>query len=148
MAFKYSTGFKNAVCTANSVKDIFDGGFIKVYSGTVPADANASIGSATLLCTYSNNGTGTGLDLAASAADGSITKDTTQTWKGSAVATGTASFFRYSQTGDAGGADTSTYMRIQGTVGNSLADLNVANTTLTSGQEYVIDAFSLSFLEE
>lgn len=148
MAFKYSTGFKKAICDTGSVKATFAGGVIKVYSAptALPADADAALPSdSVLLCTYSDDDTGDGLDLAAAAVGGTISKLSTQVWKGTAVATGTPAFFRYVQSGDTGTLST-TAKRIQGTVGTSGADMNLSNATMTSGSEYVLDFFSLTFL--
>lgn len=145
MAFNYSTGFKNYVCKTGSIKAAFDGAKIQVYSGTVPASADASIGSATLLNTYAVATTGMELDDT-TVEDGVISKVESQTWSGTAVATGVASFFRAVQTGDANGSST-TLRRIQGTVGLAGADLNVSNTTFTSGVSYTIDYFALAFAD-
>lgn len=147
MALIFSTGFKNEVLDTGSVKTTFDDGYIDVYAGTVPADADAALGGATLLVTYSDNGAaegaGNGLDLDTAAAGGAIGKAPAQVWKGNAAATGTASFFRYRQTGD-GGLLSTTDVRIQGTVGGGGADLFVTSTSFSSGVDYTLDAFSLS----
>lgn len=147
MAFQYSTGFKNELLDTGSLKSIFDDGFIAVYAGTVPANADAALGGATLLNIYSDNaqtpGVGTGLDLEATAVGGVISKASAQVWKGTASATNTATFFRFYQLGDTGALST-TEPRIQGTVGGGGADLFVTSTTYTSAVEYTLDAFSLS----
>ena len=147
MALNYSTGFKNAVLDTGSVKGTFDDGFITIYSGTIPADADASIGAAVALVTYSDAGAapagGTGLDLEATAVAGAIAKAAAQVWSGTAGNTGTAAFFRYEQLADTGAAST-TEIRIQGTVGGGGADLFVTSTTFTSAISYTLDMFSLS----
>ena len=147
MAFNYSTGFKDDLLDTGSLKSIFDDGFIAIYDGTVPADADQSLGGATLLCIYSDAGQapagGTGLDLEAAAVGGAIDKLSSQVWKGTAGATGSASFFRFYQLGDSGLLDT-TEPRIQGTVGGGGSDLFVTSTTFTDTVEYTLDAFSLS----
>jgi hypothetical protein len=148
MSFQYSTGFKNASLDTASLKGTFDGGFIKVYSAPTgaPATADAALPSdAVLLVTYSDDGGAGGLSLAAAAASGAISKLSTQTWKGTAAATGIGAFFRYVRTGDTGALST-TDKRIQGTVGVSGADLNVSSTTFTATNEYMLDFFSLTFL--
>lgn len=147
MALNFSTGFKNAILDTGSLKATFDDGFITIYAGTIPADADAAIGAATALVTYSDNGAvpalGTGLDLEASAVAGAISKAAAQIWKGTAGSTGTAAFFRYEQLADTGAAST-TEIRIQGTVGGGGADLFVTSTTFTSAVEYTLDMFSIS----
>lgn len=148
MAFKYSTGFKNAVLDTGSVKGTFDGGLIKLYSAptSVPTSADDALpGDSVLLNTYTVNDDGaTGLTLDTAAADGVIEKTASESWQGTAVANGTAAFFRYEQSGDAGAAST-TAQRIQGTVGSGGADMFLASTTITSGQLYNLDYFSLTF---
>jgi hypothetical protein len=150
MAFKYSTGFKKAICDTGSVKATFDGGFIKVYSAPTapPVDADAALpADSVLLVTYSVDGVGTGLTLAAAAVGGTIEKNASETWKGTGAAAtpSTPAFFRYMQTGDTGALST-TAKRIQGLIGTSGADMNLSSMTITSGSEYTLDYFSLTFL--
>jgi UDP-N-acetylglucosamine enolpyruvyl transferase len=143
MAIKTSTGLRNALLDTGSLKSTFNLGFLKIYAGTVPADADASLGSATLLCTVSVNSTGTGITFAASASGGTIVKNSGEVWSGVNVATGTASFYRLVTAGDTGGAST-TEARIQGTVATSGADLNLTSTSLTASATQTIDYYSLS----
>jgi hypothetical protein len=147
MALEFSTGFKDGLLDTDSLKALFDDGYIKIYAGTMPASADAALGGATELVVYSDNGAaegaGNGLDLEAAAVDGAIYKATAQTWKGTAGATDTATFFRYEQLSDGGGLST-TELRIQGTVGGAGADLFVASTTFTNAVEYTLDLFSIS----
>jgi hypothetical protein len=144
MALKFSTGFRDGLLDTNDLKTLFDGGFIKVYSGTVPANADAATTGATELVMYTVDDDGTtGLDLDTAAASGAIAKAPAQTWSGTAGASGTATFWRYEQTGDTGNAST-TELRIQGTIGGAGADLFVSSTTFSSATLYTIDFFSLS----
>lgn len=147
MALQFSTGFKDAVLDTGSFKATFDDGYIRIYDGTPPADADAALAGNTVLVTYSDNGAaigaGNGLDLEAAAVAGAISKAAAQTWKGTAAATGTATFFRYIQSADTGASSTSE-IRIQGTVGGAGADLFVSSTTFTSTVEYTLDLFSIS----
>ena len=137
-----STGLRNHLLGAGSLKDGLDGGVIRIYSGAVPADADASIGAATLLCTVSLNDTGSGITLDATPSGGVIQKDAGETWSGTPVATGVASFFRFSGTADAGALST-TEVRAQGTVGTVLTDMIVASTTFTASVLRQIDAFAI-----
>lgn len=147
MAFLYSTGFKKHVCDTGSVVDAFDGGTIKLYSATAaPADADAALpADATLLLTYSVDGTGTGLSLDTTAVGGDIAKPASDVWKGTATTSGTAKFFRFVKSGDTGTAST-TALRIQGTVGVGTADFVMASAAITAAQTYTLDYFVLSFL--
>jgi len=142
MALQFSTQFRNDLLDTNSLASLF-GGTIKVYAGAVPADADAALGGATLLCEYSLNDTGADVSMAAAAVGGALGKDGAETWSGTAAATGTATFFRYEETGDTGGAVTNE-RRIQGTVGGAGADLFVTSTSFTSGTLYTMDYFSIS----
>ncbi len=146
MAFKYSTGFKNNVLDTGSVKSTFDGSYIKLYSGTPPASADDAIsGDSTLLNTYTVGDDGsTGLTLESAASDGQINKNSGEAWEGTAAASGTATYFRVEPQSDDQSQSTS-FQRIQGTVGGGGADLFLANTSIVSGNTYVLDFFSLTF---
>ncbi|OPZ46511.1 MAG: hypothetical protein BWY95_01726 [Bacteroidetes bacterium ADurb.BinA104] len=140
------------VLTGGSLKDIFKDGVLKIYSGTRPSNADATIGGATLLVTISNAGAtfvaGTvagGIEFGASSS-GAISKSSSETWQGTAVQTGTAGFFRfYANATDAGGADTDyIYPRIDGTIATSGADLNMTSTSIRSGASITVDTFTLT----
>ena len=146
MALQYSTGFKDAVLDTGSFKGTFDDGYIRIYDGTMPADADAALAGNTVLVTYSDNDAGfgvAGLDLEAAAVNGAISKATAQTWKGTAAATSAGTFFRYIQAADTGGAS-ATEIRIQGTVGGAGADLFLSTADFVSTNEYTLDLFSIS----
>lgn len=144
MAFKYSTGFKNAVLDTGSVKATFSGMVIRVYSGAVPATADAA-SAGTLLVTFSDSGGAGGLDLAAAASGGVLEKLGTQTWQGDAAADGTPTYFRAETSSDSQ-AESTTLKRIQGTVGVTGADLNMSSPSVTNGDTYHLDYFVLEFL--
>jgi hypothetical protein len=151
MAIKYSTGLKNkllgSASGSGSLKTLMDDGYINVYSGAVPADADADEGAAVLLVQYSDNGAaagaGNGLDLETEAVGGAISKETTQVWKGTSVAGGVATFWRFVTLTD-GGASSTTDKRMQGTVGGAGADLFVASTTFVTATDYTLDYFSVA----
>ena len=91
-----------------------------------------------------------GLRMDYNVAAGVFTKDTTQTWSGTAVGAGTqtAGWFRYrSSLADAGALDSATppvYMRMDGTVGTSGADMNMTNTAVANGAPQVLSSFSFA----
>lgn len=148
MAFKFSTGFRNGALVTGSVSTLLTGGFIDIYSGAVPADADASVGSAVLLTTISDNAGVGGLSFEPTASGGVLSKLGSQTWKGLINADGTASFFRYRLTGDTGALST-TAVRVQGTVGLAGYDMNLNPVVLAvapAPQYQIIDYFSLNFL--
>jgi hypothetical protein len=140
---KFSTGLRNAMLDTGSLKATMDGCFLKIYAGTAPADADAALGSPTLLCTLSDNGGVGGLTFASAAADGAISKDVAQIWKGTNVATGTAAFFRVVGAADDGSSST-TAPRMQGTIGNVSTDMLLADTTLTDTEEFILEYFYVS----
>lgn len=140
-----STGLRNHLLATGSLKGALDGGFIRVYAGAVPSSADDSVAGNTLLCTITESDDGlTGLTLDSTPTGGIVQKATGETWSGTPVATGVATFWRYSGTADAGGLST-TEKRAQGTIGVVLADMIVANTTFTNGVLRQIDnaAFGL-----
>lgn len=132
-----STGLRNHLLATGSLKAGLDGGVIRIYSGSAPADADAAV-TGTLLCTISEDDTGTGITLDSTPSGGVLQKNSGETWSGTPVATGTAGYWRFSGTADAGGSST-TEKRAQGTVGTALADMIVASTTFTSGVLRQID---------
>jgi hypothetical protein len=143
MALKLSTGLRNKLLDTGSLKSTFAAGFIKIYAGTVPADADSSIGSATLLCTISVSSSGTGINFATSASGGSISKASGETWSGVNAATGTATFYRHVAVGDDGTSST-TQARMQGLVGTAGAELNLTSVSLNSGATQAIDYYTVA----
>src|SRR5216684_293743 len=73
---------------ADATARLLDAGKIKLYSGTVPANANASLGAAVLLATLTFSATSAPASSGGVMTANAITSDT------NAAATGTASFFR------------------------------------------------------
>ena len=142
MALQLSTGLRNQLLDTGSFRSIFNLGFVKIYSGTVPASADAAI-IGTLLDTISNNATGTGITFASAAAGGVITKTVAETWSGTSVAAGTATHFRVVGASDTGVLST-TQPRLQGLVATAGAELILPSTALLSATLYTIDNFSFS----
>lgn len=142
MTLKVSTGLRNKLMDTNPLKTIFAAGFIKIYGGTVPADADAAV-TGTLLCTISNNSTGTGINFDTSASGGVLSKAPAETWSGTNAATGTATYYRHIAVGDDGTLSTS-QARIQGLVSTVGADMNLSSVSLTSGASQAIDYYSVT----
>jgi hypothetical protein len=143
MTVKASTGLRNYMLDTGSAKAGLNLGFIKIYAGVEPATADASLGSATLLCTLSNNSTGTGLTLEAAAAAGIILKNAAETWSGNNVAGGVAAFYRHVAPGDTGASST-TERRVQGSIATAGADMNMSNTTLVNGAPQTLDYYAVA----
>jgi hypothetical protein len=143
MALKASTALRNNMLVTGSLKSQLDGGFIKIYSGTIPTEADSSLGSAVLLCTISKDGLGvTGLSLASTAALGTLSK-ANELWQGINAVTGTASFWRFVKTGDTGGSST-TEVRLQGNAATSGSELVMTSVSLAGGATQNIDYFSVA----
>lgn len=139
---KLSTGLNDYLLATGSLRAGLSGCLIRMYSGTVPADADAAIGSATLLHTYSVGGNGTGGTFDATPTGGKIVKTPAESWTGTSVATGTTTFARLILTTD-DGTDSTTQRRIQLTVGTTGADLLLSNLTFTSGATRPLNSFSI-----
>ena len=111
---------------------------INIYSGSVPADADASIGASTLLAQLTCNATAftsfTDVAPGARATFAAITSDS------SADATGTATYFRL-LTQSAGTTIA------QGTVGTATSDLILNTTSITSGSTVSITSATITLPE-
>lgn len=116
-----TTAARNAA--ADAVVDLVDvggAGSLRIYSGTAPADANASLSGNTLLAQLAMSATAFGSASSGVATAATITQDS------SADATGTATFFRVL-------AGNGTTVVFQGEVGTSGANLNLNTTSIVSG---------------
>lgn len=144
MAQKMSTALCNQLLLNNPFKTIFNLGFLKFYSGTAPATADAAL-TGTLICTVSNNSTGTGLTFDTTATGGVIAKNPAETWSGVNAASGTITHWRLVAAGDTGALST-TEARVQGTVGTGGTDIVVGNAALTSGATFTMNYFTEAFV--
>lgn len=144
MSEKMSTGLCNKLLDTGSLKSIFNLGFLKIYAGSAPATADAAT-TGTLLCTVSNNSTGTGLTFDASAASGTLPKNSGETWSGTNGATGTATHYRLVAVGDTGALST-TEARIQGTIGTGGTDMVVGSVALVNGATFTVNYFTQSLV--
>lgn len=87
-----------------------------------------------------------GLKMDYNAAAGMFTKDATQTWSGTAAATGTAGWFRYKgSVVDAGALDSSAvFKRMDGSIATSGGDMNMSSTSITSGALQTLSQFEFT----
>lgn len=147
---KASTTLRNNMLKDKGFKEIMEttGLFMFIYSGAVPATADAAAATANLLCTLSAaDVTDDALTFEADPVDGVLSKESTEVWSGTVSATGTATYFRLVG-GYAAESTALTAMNaatasnvIQGTVGVSGADLNLVSTSLVSSSLQTIDYF-------
>lgn len=126
--------------------------------GTLPNGWVVATGVTTITKTDANMGSGgaatagvnpaNGLLMDYNAAAGVFTKNATQTWSGVAVGAGTqtAGWFRYkSSIADAGALDSSAvYLRMDGNIATSGANLNMSSTSVTNGAVQTISTFSFT----
>jgi hypothetical protein len=135
-------------CKGGSVRDVFQDGVIRFFSGTAPATADAAI-TGTLLVQFTlssgafvagafDNGLSFGDPSA-----GVIAKTSGEVWSGVAVASGSATHYRLvANATDANGLSTS-LPRVQGTIAQSGGDINMpSGTTITISETTTIDSFS------
>lgn len=89
-----------------------------------------------------------GLTMDYNAAAGMFTKDATQTWSGTTVGAGTqtAGWFRYKgSVVDAGALDSSAvFMRFDGNIATSGADMNSSSTSMTNGALQTLSTFEFT----
>lgn len=124
---------------AQALADAFSGGFIRIFSGTRPANPYMAE-TGTLLGVVSVNAVANaGLHYVANG--GAVSKAAEQ-WAFKALATGTVSWFRLVTAGDTGAEDPEA-LRIDGDIGTpSLpADMTWKSTAVTNGVPYTIDSF-------
>lgn len=140
----YSEGIRNYAMVTGSFRDALTGGELRLYSGQVPVGPNDALGSATLLLTYKADGAGVSFEKVASG--GTLVKSLNETWTGTVVADGRPTFFRFVQPTDTGGVST-TAIRVQGSVGQAGADMNITNLSLVTGSLQALDYFYLTMPE-
>lgn len=128
---------------AKTFKDIFRNCTIHVYSGTVPADADADEGSGTKLLEISVGsvaivaGTATnGLDFDAIVAG--VLSKSADVWSDAGLANGTAAWWRLYDNGIITGAS-STAKRCDGLIGTSGVALILSTTSIVLGATVTVD---------
>ena len=142
MSLKLSTGLRNKLMDTGSLKATMALGFLDIYSGAAPADADAAA-TGVKLCRISGASGATGLSFDTSAAAGIISKPSGVVWSGTNLATGSASYYRHVAVGDDALLSTS-QARIQGNVATVGADLNLSSTSLTALASQAIDYYSVT----
>lgn len=144
---KLSTKLREDIAVGGSLKALLDGGLVKIYSGAVPASADAALGAAVLLNTLSAGGGGTPVTFNAAAPGGVLSKTTAENWTGNNVAGGTPTFFRYALAADVGDASV-TARRLQGTAGALGSDMFIGTLPMVQGAPQSFQLFQLAVPEQ
>lgn len=125
---KYSTTMVNA--EANAVGDALNSGFIRIYDGAQPTDADTAIGAQVLLAELTFGADAFPVAVAGLLTANAITSDS------SANATGTASWARIL-------ASNGTTVWFDGTVGTSAANVIINSVAISVGA--TVSCSSLTF---
>lgn len=117
-------------------------GTLKIYSGTQPTDANTAVSTQTLLATLTFSATAFAASVASGSPGSKVVTATanTITDASSAAATGTASWFRCLQ------SDGTTIV-MDGSVGTSGCDLNLATTSIVAGADVAVTSLTITQVE-
>jgi len=126
----------------NGETALFNTGYLRIYSGSQPTDANTAVGAQTLLSTLRFGSTAFGASVASGTAPNRVVVATANaiTSDTNAAATGTASWFRVLK------SDGSTVV-MDGSVGTSGCDLNLASTSIVAGETVQVNSFTLTTAE-
>ena len=116
---------------ADALSDLLDNGYLRIYDGTQPANANTAITTQVLLAELRFNAT------AAPAASSGVLTMNSITQDSSADNTGTATWFRALK------SDGSTVV-FDGSVGTSGCDLNLGSTSITSGASVAVTSMTFA----
>lgn len=116
---------------ADALSDLLDNGYLRIYDGTQPANANTAITTQVLLAELRFNAT------AAPAASGGVLTMNAITQDSSADNTGTATWFRALK------SDGSTVV-FDGSASTSGADLNLGSTSITSGASVAVTSMTFT----
>lgn len=147
MAERLSTGHVNS--TLDKFREDYANGVLEIYSGTQPGSADdAETGD--LLCVITQGGgaftageANNGLNFGVPN-NGTIDKDTTETWSGKVLKTGTAGWFRFYDNSYTKGA-TTTAKRFDGAIStSSSAELQMLNTFLTADGQLALANFPVT----
>ena len=116
---------------ADALSDLLDNGYLRIYDGTQPANANTAVSTQVLLAELRFNATASAAASAGTLTMNAITQDS------SANNTGTATWFRALK------SDGSTVV-FDGSVGTSSCDINLGSTSITSGSSVGVTSMTFT----
>lgn len=148
MAIRLSDELRDNLLEDNPLGTILNLGFLIIYSGSQPASANDAA-TGTRLATIANADGATGLTFDAIVTAGTLPKAAAEVWSGTAIANGTAGWFRFQaldtnkatteSNADSGGAGTA---NVDGSIAVSGGDLTMSNVTVSTGALQTVTAFN------
>lgn len=141
MALRPSTGLRNALAGTMGIKEVFEGGFIGIFTGGQPTSPDDAETGGKLVEISLAGGTA-GITWG-TAGDGGCPKSA-DTWAGTIGTAGIAGWFRVYDAPKLSGSN-GTARRVDGNCGVSGSDLEMANTSLVKNATLTIDEFTLSF---
>jgi hypothetical protein len=124
---KFSNASANARCDAHCV--LLNNGYLRIYSGTQPTDADTALGAQVLLAELRFGATAFGAAVAGVATANAITQDS------SADAAGTAAFYRCLK------SDGTTVVE-DGSVGTSAANLVLNSVAISAGAAVQVSSWT------
>jgi hypothetical protein len=145
MALRLSTGLRQAMLGTASFDATFTACFINIYTGTQPATADTAASGTLLATIYSNNPTDTvGLNFEVPAVAGTISKAVAETWAGTALATGTAGWYRMWPAAGNPAILSTTESRVDGNISTSGANMNMSSTSIVQGTVQTVSTFDIT----
>jgi hypothetical protein len=148
MAIRFSTGLKNAVLGTSGLKGSLDAGVINIYSGAQPSSADTGASGVLLGTVTIDAGATFPADYISFDApvDGVLAKAALENWKFNGVTNGTAGWFRYiaDPASDDGSSTSTVHPRLDGSIARSGGDMNLSNTSITTGAPNTVDVFQIA----
>lgn len=142
MALRLSTGLRQALLGTADFRTEFTASFVNIYSGSQPTSSNDPA-SGTLLATIYSDGAAIGVSFDAPV-DGTISKAAAQTWSGTALATGTAGYYRLYEATDDPSLSSTTNSRMDGAIATSGGELNMSSTAIVVSAVQTITSFDVT----
>lgn len=143
MAFRLSTGLRNALMKTSGFKEAMETGIIEVYSGAQPASADAAETGTKLLRVTKASGA-----FVAGAATNGLTFETdpvagvlsksSDVWSGVGIADGVAGWYRFYSNAYGTGSSTSA-VRFDGSCATANSQFNMSTTTIKTGAPVTVD---------
>lgn len=144
MALRLSTGLRQALLGTAAFKTEFTACFINIYSGSQPTSPDDPASGTLLATIYSNNPTDTlGVSFDAPVA-GVISKAAAETWAGTALASGTAGYFRIYEATDDPSLSSTTNSRLDGAIATSGGEMNMSSTAIVAAAVQTITSFNVT----